>query len=131
MEKRATRKGGGASMTKELTLQDLYELMQYDNYEFQTQDVKTALLMLRKRMDKESKELNTGEPVAYRWQWDDGLEWHYGSYHTDRDYFRLEPLYIHPVKEPVIAEAGDKFCDANCVWTDHHPDCQIEKAVRK
>lgn len=20
-------------------------------------------------------------------------------------------------------EAGDRFCDANCVWTDHHPDC--------
>jgi hypothetical protein len=23
---------------------------------------------------------------------------------------------------------ADKFCDANCVWTDHHPDCQIRKA---
>ena len=23
---------------------------------------------------------------------------------------------------------ADKFCDANCVWTDHHPDCQIGKA---
>jgi hypothetical protein len=36
------------------------------------------------------------EPVAYRWQWDDGLEWHYGSYHTDRDYFKLDALYTHP-----------------------------------
>ena len=21
--------------------------------------------------------------------------------------------------------AADKFCDANCVWTDHHPDCNM------
>ena len=26
---------------------------------------------------------------------------------------------------------ADKFCDANCVWTDHHPDCQIGKANEK
>ena len=26
---------------------------------------------------------------------------------------------------------ADKFCDANCVWTDHHPDCQIGKAQEK
>jgi hypothetical protein len=19
----------------------------------------------------------------------------------------------------------DRFCDANCVWTDHHPDCKL------
>jgi hypothetical protein len=23
------------------------------------------------------------------------------------------------------AMAADKFCDANCVWTDHHPDCNM------
>ena len=23
------------------------------------------------------------------------------------------------------AERQDKFCDDNCVWTDHHPDCVI------
>jgi hypothetical protein len=21
--------------------------------------------------------------------------------------------------------AADKFCDAHCVWTDHHPDCKM------
>ena len=26
---------------------------------------------------------------------------------------------------------ADKFCDANCLWTDHHPDCQIGKAQEK
>ena len=26
---------------------------------------------------------------------------------------------------------ADKFCDANCVWTDHHPDCQIGRAQEK
>ena len=38
------------------------------------------------------------EPVAYRWKWDAGLEWHYADYYTDRDYFKLEPLYTHPVE---------------------------------
>jgi len=22
-------------------------------------------------------------------------------------------------------EPVEKFCDANCVWTDHHPDCKL------
>jgi hypothetical protein len=22
-------------------------------------------------------------------------------------------------------EQGEKFCDANCVWTNHHPDCEL------
>ena len=22
-------------------------------------------------------------------------------------------------------EAWEKFCDSNCVWTDHHPDCKL------
>jgi hypothetical protein len=26
-----------------------------------------------------------------------------------------------PAAQP---EQGEKFCDANCVWTDHHPDCE-------
>jgi hypothetical protein len=21
----------------------------------------------------------------------------------------------------------DKFCDNNCVWTDHHPDCRLSQ----
>ena len=25
----------------------------------------------------------------------------------------------------------DKFCEANCVWSDHHPDCPIGKASEK
>ena len=26
---------------------------------------------------------------------------------------------------------GDKFCEANCIWSDHHPDCPIGKASEK
>ena len=26
---------------------------------------------------------------------------------------------------------GDKFCEANCIWSDHHPDCPIGKAQDK
>jgi uncharacterized protein YecT (DUF1311 family) len=22
-------------------------------------------------------------------------------------------------------EPWEKFCDSNCVWTDHHPDCRL------
>jgi hypothetical protein len=22
-------------------------------------------------------------------------------------------------------ESWEKFCDSNCVWTDHHPDCKL------
>jgi hypothetical protein len=24
-------------------------------------------------------------------------------------------------------EPWEKFCDSNCVWTDHHPDCKLEQ----
>jgi hypothetical protein len=24
-------------------------------------------------------------------------------------------------------EPWEKFCDSNCVWTDHHPDCKLGK----
>jgi hypothetical protein len=27
-----------------------------------------------------------------------------------------------------IKEALAKFCDANCVWTDHHPDCNLAQS---
>jgi hypothetical protein len=27
-----------------------------------------------------------------------------------------------PVQEP-----AEKFCDANCTWSDHHPDCKLAK----
>jgi hypothetical protein len=25
----------------------------------------------------------------------------------------------------VLAQPWEKFCDSNCVWTDHHPDCKL------
>ena len=51
------------------------------------------------------------EPVAYRWKWDAGLEWHYADYYTDRDYFKLEPLYTHPVEltDEEILEVAKKM----------------------
>jgi hypothetical protein len=30
-----------------------------------------------------------------------------------------------PVAAPQQAAAPEQFCDANCVWTDHHKDCTI------
>jgi hypothetical protein len=36
---------------------------------------------------------DVSEPVAYRWKWDKHLEWHYGEYLSQRDYYASEPLY--------------------------------------
>jgi hypothetical protein len=27
------------------------------------------------------------------------------------------------------AEPWEKFCDSNCVWTDHHPDCKLAERL--
>ena len=33
---------------------------------------------------------------------------------------------IEAVKEALAQpEPWEKFCDSNCVWTDHHPDCKL------
>ena len=33
-----------------------------------------------------------------------------------------------PAAQPAfVQELVEKFCDANCVWTDHHPDCKLAK----
>jgi hypothetical protein len=45
----------------------------------------------------------------------------------------LEALEEHDygVAQIIIREAlaqpepVEKFCDSNCVWTDHHPDCKL------
>lgn len=26
-------------------------------------------------------------------------------------------------------EPWEKFCDSNCVWTDHHPDCKLAQRL--
>ena len=28
-------------------------------------------------------------------------------------------------------EPWEKFCDSNCVWTDHHPDCKLAQPEQK
>ena len=33
---------------------------------------------------------------------------------------------ITAIKETLAQpEPWEKFCDSNCVWTDHHPDCKL------
>ena len=29
------------------------------------------------------------------------------------------------IKALAQPEPWEKFCDSNCVWTDHHPDCKL------
>ncbi|CAB5194505.1 hypothetical protein UFOVP173_2 [uncultured Caudovirales phage] len=38
---------------------------------------------------------------------------------------KIEPA-ITAIKEALAQpEPWEKFCDSNCVWTDHHPDCKL------
>jgi len=38
-----------------------------------------------------------------------------------------ERKYVrHAIKKALAQpEPWEKFCDSNCVWTDHHPDCKL------
>ena len=29
------------------------------------------------------------------------------------------------VRAEALAQPWENFCDSNCVWTDHHPDCKL------
>lgn len=39
------------------------------------------------------------------------------------DQYKL--LAIQAVEALSQPEPWEKFCDSNCVWTDHHPDCKL------
>jgi hypothetical protein len=37
---------------------------------------------------------------------------------------------ITAIKEALAQpEPWEKFCDSNCVWTDHHPDCKLAESA--
>ena len=45
---------------------------------------------------------------------------------------KFEQLMEDAIKEALMSlcdgaqpEPWEKFCDSNCVWTDHHPDCKL------
>ena len=53
------------------------------------------------------------EPVAW-YRDEDGIRIYYETkYWND-----ATPLYTAP-------QPWEKFCDSNCVWTDHHPECKM------
>ena len=63
---------------------------------------------------------------ALRLAWDAlediGDEWGFTSQRTVPK--RKEA--ITAIKEALAQpEPWEKFCDSNCVWTDHHPDCKM------
>jgi len=31
--------------------------------------------------------------------------------------------------DEALAQPWEKFCDSNCVWTDHHPDCKLAERL--
>jgi len=53
-----------------------------------------------------------------------------GMVSTDKDCPLFTPLgqvWGLYLKEEAKDEPWEKFCDSNCVWTDHHPDCKLAK----
>jgi hypothetical protein len=53
--------------------------------------------------------------------WDKGNTWD--------DCMRCSPFNIEAFAKLVAQHerSWEKFCDSNCVWTDHHPDCKLAK----
>jgi hypothetical protein len=45
-----------------------------------------------------------------------------GDTPQDKAITAIKEDLAQPVQE---GEPDDKFCDANCVWTDHHPHCKL------
>lgn len=45
------------------------------------------------------------------------------GYYFDAASALREALADHTEQHLEMVDRADKFCEANCVWTDHHPDC--------
>ena len=41
---------------------------------------------------------------------------------------RIDKVILSVDKLLAAAPQAEQFCDANCTWLDHHPDCEIGKA---
>jgi hypothetical protein len=64
----------------------------------------------------------TQEEVAILWK--DANGWDVKGYETTlKDLERFAKLVA--AKEREALAQPEQFCDANCVWTDHHPDCKL------
>ena len=51
------------------------------------------------------------------------------DYTSQVAYTRALEEYCDTLAQPQQDE--DRFCDANCVWTDHHPDCKLAQPEQK
>jgi hypothetical protein len=48
--------------------------------------------------------------------------------HVDSIFAGEFDFQINAIKKALAQpEPWEKFCDSNCVWTDHHPDCKLAK----
>jgi hypothetical protein len=44
----------------------------------------------------------------------------------EQPFYELSVKAITAIKEALEQpEPWEKFCDSNCVWADHHPDCKL------
>jgi hypothetical protein len=77
----------------------------------------------------EAKDEKHGSPCPEFWDW---LPKSYRNGDADDlpkfTKYNMEVAFLAG-KQSVALEAKDepweKFCDSNCVWTDHHPDCKL------
>ena len=64
------------------------------------------------------------EPVAWRIRCTDPMrDWvlMYRYPKTEEQFSNMEIQSLYTIPP----QSWEKFCDSNCVWTDHHPDCKL------
>ena len=61
------------------------------------------------------------EKTAFAFGWFKALEAVREQPRSEAALAPAQPDHIEDVL--AMVEQADKFCDANCVWSDHHPDC--------
>jgi hypothetical protein len=55
----------------------------------------------------------------------------YGLGHDRQSFIKALEAFAKLVREDALAQLApvqelvEKFCDANCTWSDHHPDCKF------
>ena len=87
-----------------------------------------ALIWERDELQKQMWRSEKQEPVTWRYKIVDVFgrpAWTLKTPKSDTRVLESQPLYTTPPQREAKDEPWEKFCDSNCVWTDHHPDCKL------
>jgi hypothetical protein len=61
----------------------------------------------------------------------------YGLGHDRQSFIKALEAFAKLVREEALAqpapvqEPAEKFCDANCTWSNHHPDCKLAQRTEE